>query len=136
MSVLTENYDAQGKAGALVSYPVAGTTHIYKGSLVCVNSDGYAVPGADSADYAFVGVAYEETNNTSGSAGDRRVRLLKTGSFVYSKEDAQQSDLGKLMYLSDDNTVADSTSHSVPAGIVVEVPNSSQVRLRIDTQVK
>jgi predicted RecA/RadA family phage recombinase len=136
MSVLTENYDAQGKAGALVSYPVAGSTHIYKGSLVCVNSEGYAVPGADSADYAFVGVAYEETNNTSGSAGDRRVRLLKTGSFVYSKEDAGQSDLGKLMYLSDDNTVADSTDHSVPAGIVVEVPNSSQVRLRIDTQVK
>jgi len=137
MSVLTENYDAQGKAGALVSYPVAGTTHIYKGSLVCVNSDGYAVPGADSADYAFVGVAYEETNNASGSAGDRRVRLLKTGSFVYPAEGgAEQSDLGKLMYLSDDNTVADSTIHSVPAGIVVEVPNSSQVRLRIDTQVK
>jgi hypothetical protein len=137
MSALTENYDAQGKAGALVSYPVAEGAHIFKGSLVCVNADGYAVPGADSDDYAFVGVAYEETNNTVGSDGDRRVRVLKTGSFVYPADGgAAQSDLGKLMYLADDSTVADSTTNSIPVGIVVEAPNSSQVRLRIDTQVK
>ncbi len=136
MSALTENYDAQGKAGALVSYPVASSTHIYKGALVCVNSSGYAVPGADTADYIFVGVAYEECNNSTGSDGDRRVRVLKTGSFLYAKDSSAQGDVGDIMYISDDQTVASSTTNSIPAGYVVEVPDSSHVRTRIDTQVK
>jgi len=136
MSALTENYDAQGKAGALVSYPVASSTHIYKGALVCVNSSGYAVPGADTADYIFIGVAYEECNNSTGSDGDRRVRVLKTGSFLYAKDSSAQGDVGDIMYISDDQTVASSTTNFIPAGYVVEVPDSSHVRTRIDTQVK
>jgi len=139
MSVLTENYDPQGKAGALISYPVAGGVHIFKGALVCVNADGYAQPADDAEGLVFAGVAYEECDNTSESDGDGQVRVLKTGSFLYAKDSPQQSDMGALMFATDDQTVSPSTDHSIPVGYVVEVPPASvggRLRIRIDTQVR
>lgn len=134
--MLKENYDSQGKAGALVSYPVAEKTHIFKGALVCINCSGYAVPGADAEGFVFVGVAYEECNNETGDNGDRRVRVLKTGSFLYWKKNALQSNMGASMFIFDDDTLSFNANHSIVAGYVVEVPSGEHVRIRVDGVVR
>jgi len=134
--VLTENYDAEGKVGALVLYKVAGGAHIYKGALVCLNGDGYAVGGSDTAGYKFIGVAYEEVDNSGGSDGEVSIRVLKTGSFLYPIESSQQSDLGASAYIKDDGEVALTTTNSILAGYICERPSASSVRVRIDNAVR
>jgi len=47
------------------TYNVAASTHVYKGALVGLKSDGYAC-GLVAGD-PFVGIAYEESDNASGA---------------------------------------------------------------------
>lgn len=136
MTALTANYDAERKDGVLVGYKVAAGVVIFKGAMVGLNAAGYAVPAADAADLVFVGVAYDQCNNTSGGAGDKTVRVWKDGSFKFARAAAVQADLGKTAYVVDDNTVALTSSHNVAAGTIVEVPSGDEVRVLIRTAVK
>jgi len=136
MTALSSNYEAQRKDGELISYPVAASTHIYKGAMVCLNTSGYAVLAADTVSFIFIGIAYEEANNTTATNGDVKVRILKNGSYVVAKASAAQTDMGAKMCISDDNTVAADTAQDIAAGYVVDVPDSSHVRILIDTQVR
>jgi len=137
MTALSANYEDQRKDGKEINYPVLGSAHIYKGGMVVDKGTGYASAGSDAGAYTFLGVAVEEADN-SGSATDgaKEVRVYKTGSFLFNKASAVQSDIGVLMYLEDDCTVATSTTNSIPAGYCVEVPSSSTVRIRIDGSTK
>lgn len=136
MTALTANFDAERKDGVLVCYKVAAATKIYKGAMVAVNADGYAVPAADAAGLKFVGYAYEPADNSAGAAGDAVLRVWKDGSFLAAKSDAGQSDIGNDVYIVDDNTVAASTTYGVLAGTVVEVPAPGFVRVLIKNAVK
>jgi hypothetical protein len=133
---LTGSYEAEGKVGALIQYKVAGQVHIYKGALVSLNSDGYAVPGADTSGYKFIGVAYEDADNTSGTDGAVSIRVLKTGSFLYPIASVEQSDMGEKAYITDDGEVATSTENHILAGYICEIPSSGTVRVRIDNAVQ
>ncbi len=135
MAALTADRDAQRQEGELISYPVAGSTTIYKGSIVCDNGSGYATPGTESTN-AFLGFAFEQVANSSATAGAKSIKVWKKGSFVVNKASAGQTDIGTLMYIRDDNTVAASTTNSNGVGYVVEVPSSSTVRILIDNYVK
>jgi hypothetical protein len=57
-------------------YPVAGTTEIARGDLVCENTAGYAVPGADTANYKFLGICIYAADNNPGNAGDISVKVV------------------------------------------------------------
>jgi hypothetical protein len=161
MAALTAPYDARRKPGDLTRYPVAAATACFKGGLA-VLSGGYAQPGADAAGTQFVGVFAESANNLAnaiqpgfvepsigsptpalpsgiaqGSAGAVAVRVYKEGAFVYGKTGAVASDVGKQAFVVDDNTVSTSaTTHSVACGYVVELIDSSHVRVRIDLAVQ
>jgi len=136
VTALSENYDAERKDGILVVYQVAAAATIYKGAMVALDDDGFAIPAADAAGALFVGYAYEKADNADGEDGDVSVRVWKDGSFLAAKASATQSDLGQAAYIVDDNTVALSTTHSVLAGTIVEVPSSGAVRLLIRGAVK
>jgi predicted RecA/RadA family phage recombinase len=135
MTVLSADKEVNRKAGNIVSYPV-GTDIVYKGALVCDDGSGYAVPAADSAGYALIGIAVENVDNSAGSPGDKSVRVYKTGTLEVAKASAAQTDNGVLMYILDDQTVAASSTNSVKAGYVVEVPSNAKVRIRIDPVVQ
>ncbi len=136
MTALTENFDAERKDGILVIYQVAGGATVYKGAMVGLDADGFAVPAADAAGMLFVGYAYEKADNADGADGDLSVRVWKDGSFLAAKSAAVRSDLGKAAYIVDDNTVALTTSHSILAGTIVEVPASDAVRVLVRAAVK
>ena len=151
MAALTVSYDAQQKEGKLIAYPVAAATTVFKGGLLTISgATGYVHPGADAAGAVFVGVAYEDALNVSdsdideddqtgvylGPAGALNVRVIKTGTFVYKRVAAVLSDIGKVAFLVDDNTVSTAaTTNSIACGVVVAVPDTAHVTVRIDTKV-
>lgn len=136
MTALSDNYEAKRQDGELISVPVKGSTTIYKGALVVDLGTGYASAGDDGSAYTFLGVAAEKADNSSGSDGDIRVRVYKTGTFQYTKATAVQTDLGVAMYIHDDQTVGTSSTNSILAGYCVDVVDGSTIKLRIDLAAK
>lgn len=132
MALTANRYDERFAAGWQLPFPVAASTTIYKGALVCLNGDGYLVPGADTAGLRFVGVARDGADNSSGGAGDKEVVVVTQGSIVAKKTSATVGDLGENAYLEDDETLALSTDNDVHAGLIVGVIDSGHVRLRFD----
>ena len=84
--------------------------HIYKGAVVVVEeSSGYVKPfvagaSAGTANH-FVGIAYEEADNTSGGNGDLSVRLFTQGDFGHAIASGVITDLGAKVYASADDTL-------------------------------
>jgi hypothetical protein len=107
MSALTRDRATPYREGIEVEYPVAANTKIFAGSLVCVNSTGYAVPAADTSGYRFAGVAMEQVDNSGGSDGGKVVRLRRTGVFEFDAASITQDMVGADMYAADDHTFDD-----------------------------
>jgi len=107
MTALLMNRYTKYRDGLISAHPVKGNSRIFKGSLVCCDATGYAVPGSDAAGLAFLGIALEEANNTGGADGAIRIRVQTQGVFSLAKSGAiTQANLGQWVYVSDDQTVA------------------------------
>jgi hypothetical protein len=129
--------EAQRTDGKLKSVPVAASTKVYKGTLVAINSSGYAVPAADTANFKLAGVAYETVDNSSGANGDKSVRVEKSGEFEMNGSGLAQGDLGKEVYVTDDNTVQTAANtNGMKVGAIAEVVSASKARVRIDNYVR
>ena len=143
MTALTSAHETRRKDGVLVRYPVGAGVHVQKGGLLAAAATGLAQPAtglaqpaSDSAGVVFIGVAYEEADNRGGAAGAASVRVLKTGVYSYAKAAAAQGDVGKTAFVVDDGTVSTAaTADSVACGIVVGVPDTLTVQIRIDGKV-
>lgn len=138
MATLSASKNVKRQDGEIISYDVAESTKIYQGALVCDSGSGYAVPGADASGYTFLGVAYETIDNSSGSSGDKEIRILKTGTYEYAKlaaaGAAAQTDIGVRVYIEDDQTIAFTaqSANSIACGYVVGKVDASNLRIRID----
>jgi len=106
---LTRDLQVKRQEGQLAAYPVYELVIIYKGSLVCVNTNGYAVPAADSASFYFVGVAAEYVDNSAGASGDKWVTVYRTGLFELPATSIAQAHVGDIMYVVDDGTFDETT---------------------------
>lgn len=109
MAALTKDRNTLRRDGVLHSDPVAASTRIYAGSLVCLNASGYAVPGSTSATLSARGVAQEQVDNSSGLAGDKRVETRR-GVFKFANSASGDAitiaNIGANCYIVDDQTVA------------------------------
>jgi hypothetical protein len=128
MSVLTRDRVTKYREGVEVEFPVAAATKIFAGSLVCVNAEGLAVPAADTSGYTFVGVAQEQVDNNSGSAGDKVVRVRRTGVFEFDAANLAQAMVGQPMFAVDDQTFADAAgaTNDVKVGVLVKYVSVSK----------
>jgi hypothetical protein len=115
-----------------IEYKVAASTRIFAGSLVCLNASGYAVPGADAANSKFVGVAREQVDNSAGANGDVAVRVRRKGVFRLAASGMAIADVGTSVNVSDDQTVAKTTTNSVACGKVAEFVSATEVGVDID----
>jgi hypothetical protein len=107
------------------SYKVKTGVTIYKGGFVCIDpSTGYAVPGADTANYRCVGVAEEQVAAGALASGTYSVRV-RTGTFLMAATSIAITDVGKQMYVKDDQTFDDTSTNGIAAGILVEFVSSS-----------
>jgi len=117
--VLTADASIPRKEAGLQSYPV-GVDIIYKGAEVCLNTDGYLVAAADTAGYRFVGIAYEQVDNSGGDAGDLNCRVHTQGVFLLTATSITQAMVGKLMYVADDASIDDTSSNFICVGRLVQ----------------
>lgn len=111
--------------------PVAASTHIYLMGVVCFNASGYAVPADDADGYKLAGLALQEADNSAGAAGAINVRLQKNVRVPMKITGATQADVGKTVYLVDDETVALSTTYRVVAGKIDEFISSTEVMVEL-----
>ena len=112
----------------LRSYRVAASTHVYKGAFVGLNSGGYA-RGLVAAD-ASVGVAYEESDNSSGSNGDKSVRVFTLSDFQHTLSGAGITDIGRAVYASADNTITFDPSGNSFVGYIQDYMDTDEIILR------
>lgn len=107
-------------------FPVAASTKIYAGALVCLNSSGLATKGAASTTLKAVGIAEALADNSAGSASAINVKVRR-GCFRFANSASTDlialTEVGSDCYIVDDQTVAKtngSSSRSV-AGKVRDV---------------
>ena len=106
------------KESGLQSFPVEASAQIYKGALVCTNTSGYLVAGADTNGYRFVGIAYENVLGTD--QGVKSCRVHTSGVFKITATSITQAMVGKFMYLKDDATIDDTSTNFLCVGRLVE----------------
>jgi len=133
MAALTDQRQTASKElGAKTSLPVAASETIYAGSMVNINSNGYAVSATDSATdkgKAF-GVATETVDNSAGSNGDKSI-VLQEGLYLFANDGMTQAKLGEDAYVKDDQTVGATTTNSVAAGKLIQYVSASEVWILI-----
>lgn len=103
-------------------FKVTADDCIYKGALVCIDTDGFALPAADAASYVFVGIAVEKADNTGGSDGDIYVKVARNGQFKLAGAALAQTHVGRELCVgADDNHVTDVVAtNDVKVGIMTE----------------
>jgi hypothetical protein len=126
MSALTADRETKMKDGELVSVPVAASTKVFGGGMVCANATGYATPGATATTLTYLGRAEEQVDNSSGAAGALSVLVRRKKAFKWANLAADlvtQAELGKTCYVVDDQTVAktNGTSTRSAAGVVIGI---------------
>ncbi|MDO8684903.1 MAG: hypothetical protein Q7N50_15675 [Armatimonadota bacterium] len=134
MTATTTAREAKRKDGELISYKMSNVL-IPKGALVNINAAGYATNATDASGETFAGVAYETVDNADGSAGDKEIRVLTGGSFVFvdGGGNGAITDVGVQFNIVDNQTVTDAaTTNNVKAGVCVESIDANAARIRID----
>jgi len=114
----------------LRTLPVKAGVHIYKGAFVGL-SGGYGRPltGGDP----FAGIAYEEVDNSSGSDGDKMVRVFTIGDFEHALTSADRANNKSPVYASSDDTLTLTASGNSFVGHQIDVPGTNKIVLRIQT---
>lgn len=122
------------RPGSVTRYPLAAATIMYAGILAALNADGNLVPASDTAGLRVVGRAESTIDNSTGLAGDLSCNV-KEGVFKYANSQTNAvdaDDKGKFAFVEDDAIVAETSTHKVKAGRIVDVESDG---VWIDTRV-
>jgi hypothetical protein len=117
--------------------PVIANDAIYEGAAVSDKVTTGAVTGYAQplvAGEPFVGFAYEDADNTGGSAGDKKVKLRTTGTVVLPITAAAITDEGKAVYASDDDTFTFTATSNSHVGYVKRWVSTGYVEVEIQTR--
>lgn len=127
MTALAAAANRLSREDDIIGYPVLTATTIYKGAIVALDDNGYAIPATDTANLRVVGVA-EDTVVNSGASGAKFVRVLSGRAFLFAATSITQAMLGDPMFVVDDNTVDDAAgaTNEVPVGRLVEYVSATQ----------
>ncbi len=128
---LSADRSASKTPGSLFGFPVYQSTTLYHGGLVCINSTGYAIACADTANLICVGVAQGQSDNSSGSDGDKTVEVITDYVFKFNATSITQAMVGSPMYVKDDNTFDDTSTNLVYAGVLVDYDSATVGWIRI-----
>lgn len=121
---------------SLFKAPIAASTKLYQGGIVCLNASGLAVPGIVSTTLKAMGVALKTYDNSTGGAAAFNVEA-RAGLHWFNSGTAgdaiAQANVGALCYIMDDNTVGLTTGAATRsiAGTIVDVSATDGVAVRI-----
>lgn len=112
----------------------AAVANLYEGTLVFVNSSGFATDGTGSGANRFGGIAIRQCDNSAGSAGDLKVEIWREGVFLLTGSGFSQASVGRDAYATDNYAITAVPSASgVRVGTIVGFQSSTQVYVDIDT---
>lgn len=132
MTAIAARKDVRRQEAVILPFPIAATTKIVEGALVNVNAAGYAVNATDTTGERCVGVASQETDNTTGAAGDADAIVWTGGAIdVVSNFSATIANVGDKVYVVDNQTVdlAAVTTNDVLVGVIVAVLSATKLRV-------
>lgn len=131
MAAATENLDIVKRgihdARRTDKIDVAASTEIFRGTMVCLDGSGNAVPAGDTAGYTkVIGVAEDHVDNSSGSAGDEQIQLLFNAEFKLNHTGLTADDNLTGGVVSDDNTITDAATatNDIHAGEIRKIDGS------------
>lgn len=106
-------------------YLMAASTTIYANGLVAVNASGLAVPAADTANLKVVGIA--AAGVTSAASGSYYVEVYAGVEADFASSGLDQTDVGKVCVVTDDNTVTDAATatNDISVGVVTRFTGST-----------
>ncbi|MFH1417270.1 MAG: hypothetical protein ABII12_03170 [Planctomycetota bacterium] len=113
----------------LREYQVGAAEHIYRNALVGIDPAGYLkafVPGD-----VFVGLAYEEVDNSSGTAGAKKCRVYVQGDFILPLTGVAITDVGEAAFATGDDAVALSGHFDGFVGRILGVYATNQAVVRL-----
>jgi len=132
MAALTESIEVSEKTGHKLDLPMA-VDIIFRGAILKNNAAGFLAPAAAEAGATFAGIAYEEVDNSGGSAGDLSAKVIRQGIFLLTGAGLAQLDVGELVFASDDQTISTTQgSNEQQVGKIVEFVSATQVWVAID----
>lgn len=136
-AALSASVNTPRKHGEIQSYPVADNVHIYKGAHVCVNASGYAQPATDASSVKYLGIAYEEADNTVTGHADAfiDVRVEIEGRFLLVATGMAQTSIGKFCYITDDSAVALTSTYGVCVGKIEEYVSATSVWVELKRDI-
>lgn len=115
----------------LIEIPVDISVTIYKGALVGHNAtSGLARPLV--AGDALLGVAFKQADNTiaGATAGGIKVKLHQEIDIVHTLTGVANTDIGSLVYASDDGTLTLTATANTRVGRIVAVEGTNLARVR------
>ena len=125
----TAAVNTKARTGMTAQFGVYTNTIIYQGSIVCINSAGYAVAGADASGNIVVGRALQTIDNRVNATGAGDSGALKIdvdrGVFGWAGSGVSKTDIGSFAYVLDSKTVTNaSAGNAIIAGTIVDYSDS------------
>ncbi len=121
MGALSQDRNTPSREGVITSHDVAATTKIYGGSIVMLDSSGNAAPATAASGLICAGCAEEQVDNSSGSAGDLKVKVRKGTRRFANGASITKADIGDLAFALDDQTVGKTGTSRSAVGRIVDV---------------
>lgn len=122
--------------GYFSSFGIVAATTIYKNSFVGLNAAGYlkqyVAPASDTTQVGdrFIGIAMEHVVN-SGAVGVKVCKVQTMGDFSYALSGVGVLDIGKPVFVSDDQTLSISGSGNAYVGTIVGYNVSGYCTIRM-----
>ena len=122
----------RGRDGKRVAPPVAAGIHIYEGTDVFLDANGYATDVKVDANTVYVGIAIAEVDNSSGANGDVTVECWTDGDFERPIAGTlAQAELGTSVYAPDNYGWTQTSTANVTVGTLIEIISSAVGVVRI-----
>jgi hypothetical protein len=121
-----QSIDTPERAGEFLYLPVAALTSLYAGTLVALNTSGFATYAADAAGLEVVGRAEYDVNNSADATGGALSVKVRRGVFKYQNSSRSSAayalaaaNLGQICYVENEQTVqvAAGSTNKVIAGV-------------------
>lgn len=113
---VTKQWDAV-QGGFVLDYDVEASEIIYAGSIVMLGTSG--IEAANAGTQPCLGIALEQADNASGSAGDVRCQVLVGGCWEHDVASTTIANIGDNVFASDDQTLVLTATSNALFGIIL-----------------
>lgn len=127
------NRKTQHAIGSIHVDPVAASTHIYSGNILCLDASGNAVAGSATTGLVARGVSLEEVDNSTGDAGDLSIKSEEGVHHFDNKvgDEVTNAGVGDVCYISTATEVCATGTGKSVAGVVKYIAADGQVAVDI-----